>query len=141
MKTENNKETEDFLSTFSLKTGPPRLKEKILDGVLKKQKADQGLTLFLRKGFIGCLLILILVIAIDGVITGVQNRRISSLLGKHQESTDKNEEEWSVLMDIIGEPFDSHKNAIGKMLSRFPEKSGTWRRLPEWRESLEKEFE
>ena len=137
----NNKEVEDFLGNFSLKTGPPTLKEKILEGVHHKQKSDMGMTVFLRKGFIGCLLILIFVIAIDAAITGAQNRRISSLLDKRQESTDKNEEEWSILKDVVGEPFDSNKYVTGKMLSGFLEKSGTGERLLEWRESFKKELE
>ncbi len=141
MKKENNKEIEEFLSTFSLKTGPPTLKNKILEGVHHKQKSDLGMTVFLRKGFIVCLLILTFVIAIDAAITGAQNRRISSLLDKRQESTDKSEEEWSILKDIIGEPFDSNKYVMGKILSGFLEKSGTGEHLPEWRESFKKELE
>jgi hypothetical protein len=137
----NKKETEDFLGAFSLKAGPTRLKEKILEGILQKQKPNRWMTVFLRKGFMGCLLILIFVIAVDAIILGVQNKRISSLLDNRQESTGKSEEEWSLLKDIIGEPFDSKKNAVGKMLFGFPEKSGTRRQLWEWRESLEKEIE
>jgi len=46
-----------------------------------------------------------------------------------------------MLKEIIGKPIDSHKNAIGKILSGLSEKPGTRRHLPEWRESIEKEFE
>lgn len=141
MKRENNKKTEDFLRTFSLKTAPPGLKEKILAGALQKRNANNGMTTFLRKGFMGCFILLFIVIAVDATISRAQNRRFSSFLDKHQESASNAEEEWSMLKDIIWEPLDSTKNAVKKKFYGTQEKSKKKGRLPEWRESLEKEFE
>lgn len=137
----NNKETEEFLGTFSLKTVPPGLKEKILDGALQKSKSDHGMTTFLWKGFVGCLILLFIVIAVDATITHAQNKRFSSLLDKQQESTDKVEEELSILEDIIWEPFESTKNVVKRKFLGTQEKFEKKGRLSEWRESSEKEFE
>jgi len=141
MEKRNNKDTEDFLGLFSLKTAPPGLKEKILDGALQKQKSDQGMTIFLRKGFVGCLLALSIVIAVDATISGAQNRRFASFLDKQQNLVDKTEDEWSMLKDIIWDTFDPSDNAVKKKFYGSKEKSINKGRLSEWRESLEKEFE
>jgi hypothetical protein len=137
----NSKKTEDYLATFSLTAVPPGLKGKILEGVLQERNSKDGMTTFLRKGFVGCLLMLIFVIAVDATITRAQNRRFSTFLDKQQESKDKIEEEWSMLMDIIWEPFESTDHIVKKKFYGTQEKSGKKGRLPEWRESLEEEFE
>jgi hypothetical protein len=142
MKNGNSMETEDFLGTFSLKTAPTGLKEKILDGVLQKQKSDHGMTVFLRKGFAVCLLMSIFAIAVDAAITQAQNRRFSSLLDRQQKSIGNGEKEWSMLKDIIWEPLDSTKSVVrGKFYGTYIKTEKKKRRLPEWRESFEKEFE
>ena len=137
----NNKKTEDFLGKFSCKTAPPGLKDKILEGALKKQKSNQIMTAFLWKGFVSCLFLLIIVIAIDTTVSGSQNNRFSSFLDIPQESSDKKEEEWSMLKDIIWEPLDSSENAAKKKFYGTREKFKKKARLSEWRESLEKEFD
>ena len=137
----NNKKTEDYLTTFSLKTVPPGLKEKILEGALQRQKPNHIMTAFLWKGFVSCLFLLIVVIAVDVTISGSQNNRFSSFLEIPQKSSDKQEEEWSMLKDIIGEPFDSTENAAKKKFYGTQEKSKNNERNLLWRESLEEEFE
>lgn len=137
----NNKKTEDFLGTFSFKSGPQGLKGKILDGVLKKRESDQGMTIFFWKGFVGCLLMLIFVIAVDATITHAQNKRFSSFLDKQQETNEKSEEEWSMLKDIIWEPIESTNNIVKKKLYGSQEKSKKKGGLQEWRKSLKEEFE
>jgi hypothetical protein len=141
MEKRNNKKTEEFLGMFSLKTAPPGLKEKILDGALKKHKSNQVMSAFLWRGFVGCLLILSIVFVVDATITRAQNRRFSSFVDKQQGSTGKAEEEWSMLKDIIWEPLDSTENVVRKKFYGSREKSEKKGRLVEWRESLEKEFE
>lgn len=141
MEKENNKDAEDYLGTFSLKPAPPGLKDKILDGALQKGKSNNGMTTFLWKGFVGCFILLFIVIAVDATITQSQNRRFSSLLGKQQESTDNSEEEWSMMKDIIWEYSDSTKNKAKINFYTLLEKSKNKRRQHEWRESLEEEFE
>ena len=89
----------------------------------------------------GCLLMLIFVIAVDATISGAQNRRFSSFLDKHHESTGNTEEEWSMLKGIIWEPLDSSENAVKNRFYDSEEKSKKKGRRAEWRESLEKEFE
>ena len=140
MKRENNKKTEDFLKDFSFKPAPSALKDKILTNAQKKQKSNHVMTAFLWKGFVGCLFLLFIVIVVDATISHTQHKRFSLFLDKHQESSDKQEEEWSMLKDIIWEPLDSTENAIKKKFYRLSEKPGKRGRLPEWRESLEKEF-
>jgi len=140
MKRENNNKTENFLKVFSFKPAPPALKEKILDGALHKRKSIHEVTTFLSKGFVGCLFLLFVVIAVDATISHAQNRRFSSFVDKQQESTGNAEEEWSMLRDIW-EPLDSNENAVKFKFfgqQKTSEKEG---RLAERRESLEREFE
>ena len=141
MTEENNKKTEDFLGGFSLRNAPPDLKEKILDRALQKRKTNHEMTTFLRKGFVGCLILLIIVIAVDATITRAQNRRFSSFLDEQQATTDKAEEEWSMLEDIIWEHTESAKSEAKIKFYDLLKKKKKTRRQPEWRESLEKEFE
>ena len=140
MKKENNNKTEDFLKGFSLKPAPPALKEKILDGALQKRNSIHEVTTFLSKGFVGCLLLLFVVIAVDATISHAQNRRFSSFIDEQQEPLDKTEEEWSMLKDIW-EPLDSDDNTIKFKFFGFQKKTETEARLPERRESLEQELE
>jgi hypothetical protein len=141
MKTKNDTETEKFLASFSLKSSPSGLKEKILDGVLQKQHPNHVMNAFLWKGLVGCLLTLCFVIAVDATISDAQNRRFSSLLDKPQESNGKTQEEWSMLKDIIWEPLDSSENNAKKKFYGAQEKSEKKGDLSEWREFLEKEFD
>ena len=140
MKKENNNKTDDFLKGFSLKPVPPALKEKILDGALQKRKSIHEVTTFLSKGFVGCLLMLFVVIALDATISHAQNRRFSSFVDEQQESLDKMDEEWSMLQDIW-EPLDTNEDALKFKFFSEQKKSEIEARLPEWRESLEQEFE
>ena len=137
----NNKETEDFLATFSLKSTLPGLKEKILEGALQRQKPNHIMTASLWKGFVGCLFLLIVVIAVDVTVSGSQNNRFSSFLDKPQESSDKQEEEWSMLKEIIWDPLDEQANTVKKKYYGLQGKSEKNTRQLKWRESLEKEFE
>ncbi|UCE40775.1 MAG: hypothetical protein JSV17_15215 [Candidatus Aminicenantes bacterium] len=137
----NNKKTEEFLKRFSYKVAPSAMKEKILSNALRRHKTNQVKAAFLRKGFAGCLLTLSIVIAVDATITQAQNRRFSSFLDNKQEAAEKAKEEWSMIKDIIWGPLDSSDNIMKKKFlgtQKIIEKKG---RLPEWRESLEKEFE
>ena len=137
----NNKQTEKFLKNFSFKPAPSALKRKILHDVLRQQKTKNGRMEYLLKGLVGCSVLLILAIAIDATITHTQNKRFASLLQKEQESIDLTEEERAVIEDILGKFIDSTKIEAKTKLYAFPEKKNKKRRLPEWRESLEKEIE
>jgi hypothetical protein len=141
MKEENNQQTEKFLRKFSFKPAPAALKEKILDDVLKQQKAKNGRMDYLLKGLAGCTVLLILAIAFDTTITHAQSKRVGSLLHKEQESIDITEEERAVIEDILGDFLDSTRIEANLKLHAFPEKSKKRRRQAEWRESLEKEIE
>lgn len=99
------------------------------------------MTAFLWKGFVSCLFLLIIVIAVDVTVSGSQNNRFSSFLDIPQKSSDKQEEEWSMLKDIIGEPLDSTENAAKKKFYGTQEKSKINERNLLWRESLKEEFE
>ncbi len=141
MKKENNKKTEDFLKDFSFKPAPSALKDKILINAQKKQKSNHVMTAFLWKGFVGCLFLLFIVIVVDATISHTQHKRFSLFLDIHQESSDKQEEEWSMLKDIIWEPLESTENEVKHRFYSSQEKSKINERNLEWRESLEKEFE
>ncbi len=141
MRKVGNKQTEDFLRMFSLKPSPPGLKEKILDDTLQKQNSNHARTAFLWKGFVGCLFLLFLVIVVDAAISKAQKNRFSSILDTPQESLNTQEEEWSMLKEIIGETLGSSENALINKFYVMQEKSKNKRRQLEWRESLEKEFE
>jgi len=141
MKEKKNKQTEEFLKSFSFRPTSPALKRKILNNSLQRQKKNNGRTDYLLKGLAGCSVLLILAIAIDATITHSQNKRFSSILQKQQESISITEEERSLIKDIIGEFLGSTKIESTIKLYDFPEKKKKGRRLSEWRESLEKEFE
>jgi hypothetical protein len=141
MHEENNKRTEKFLKNFSFKPAPSALKRKILNDVLQLQKMNQVKAVFLWKGLVGCLLLLIFVMAIDAALTHTQNKRFSSILHKEQESIDITEEERAMIEDIMGEFLDSIKIEAKTNLHYFPEKTKKRRRQTEWRESLIKEIE
>ncbi len=141
MKKKNDIETEKLLAAFSHKPTPPGLKEKILDGALQRQNSNHVMNAFLWKGFVGCLMILIFVIAVDATITKAQNKRFSSMLDGHQESTGNVEEEWSMLKDIIWEPLGSNRSEAKMKFYDLLENSKNKTRQPEWRESLKEEFE
>lgn len=51
------------------------------------------MTAFLWKGFVSCLFLLIIVIAVDVTVSGSQNNRFSSFLDIPQKSSDRQEEE------------------------------------------------
>jgi hypothetical protein len=141
MQEENNKQTEKFLKNFSFKPAPSTLKGKILNDILQLQKTIHMMTAHLWKGVVGCLLLLIFVIAIDATITHAQNKRFASFLHKEQESIDITEEERAMIKDIIGEFLDSTKIEVKIKLYNFHKKTKKGGRQTEWRESFEKEFE
>ncbi len=141
MKKENNKKTEDFLEDFSFKPAPSILKGKILGYSRQRQKTNHVRVAFLWKGLVGCVLLLILVIAIDAAITHAQNKRFSSILQKEQESIEITGEERSLIKDVIGEFSDSTKSDASIKLYDFLGKKKNKRRQTEWREYWEKEIE
>jgi hypothetical protein len=141
MKKETDKETKDFLKTFSLKPAPQGLKEKILDSTMQKKKTNHVMTVFLWKGFVSCLFLMIIVIAVDATVSHSQKNRFSSFLDKPQESSDKQEEEWSMLKEIIWDPLDGQANTVKKKFYGLHGKSEKNTRQLKWRESLEKELE
>jgi hypothetical protein len=141
MKKETDKETEDFLKTFSLKPASQGLKEKILDSTIQKKKTNHVMTVFLWKGFVSCLFLMIIVIAVDATVSHSQKNRFSSFLDKPQESSDKQEEEWSMLKEIIWDPLDEQANTVKKKYYGLQGKSKKNTRQLKWRESLEKELE
>lgn len=87
----------------------------------------------------GCLPLLIFIIAIDAVITHAQNKRLSSFVHKKKESTVLREEERSLIKDIIGEFSDPTKAEAGMNLYHYLEKKKSHQ--TEWRESFKKEME
>lgn len=137
----NNKKTEDYLAAFSLKSPPVGLKEKIFEEVRKKQSAKRTMTPFLRRGLAGCLLLLISIVAIDGVITQAQNKRFSSFIQKGENSALLTEEEQALVEDIIGELSSSTKNEATMNLYKLLEQNKKRRRQTDGRESLGKEIE
>jgi hypothetical protein len=137
----NNKQTEEFLKSFSYKAAPSAMKEKILNAALQREKSSHVMTAFLWKGIVACLLLLIIVIAIDVTINHAQNKRFTSFLHKEQESIDITEEERVIIKDIIGEFLDSTKIEAKIKLYNYPNKTKKRGRQTEWRESLEKEIE
>ena len=107
MKKASDQKTEDFLKTFFIKPAPSGLKEKILHSVLQKKQSSSVITPWLWKGFVVTLILLIVVIAVDANVSSTQINRLSSFLDIPQEPTSAQEEEWSMLKDIIWEPLDS----------------------------------
>lgn len=141
MKKDNDRKTEDFLKTFSLKSAPPGLKEKILHSALHKKQTSPVITPLLWKGFVATLILLIIVIAVDATVSSTQYDRLSSFLGTPQASSATQEEEWSMLKDIIWEPLDLAGSAAKKKFYDLREDNEINKRQPEWREILEEEFE
>ena len=137
----NNKQTEDFLRLFSLKSPPPGLKDKILESALQTPRSSHGGTAFLLKGFVGCLFLLFIIIAVDAAITRAQNKLFSSIVQKGQDSTFLTEQERSLIQDIIGEFSNTSKSGANMNLYYLLEKKKKRGRQIEWRESLEKEME
>jgi hypothetical protein len=137
----NNKKTEDFLHTFSLKPAPETLKEKILHYSHRPHKSSETRAVAFRNGLAVCGVLLISVIAIDATITHFQNKRFSSIFQKGQESIDLTEEEHSLIREIIGEFSGSTKSGVNLKLYNQWEKREGKKRPTGWRESLEKEIE
>ncbi len=142
MKKENDKRIEDFLKTFSLIPAPPGLKGKILHSTLHKRQSSPVLTPFLWRGLAGTLIFLIIVIAVDATISSSQYNRLTTFLKLPQESTAaQEEEEWSMLKNIIWEPLDSSGNTEKKKFYNLRKNSEINKRQLQWREILEEEFE
>jgi hypothetical protein len=141
MEQENNKQTEKLLEAFSLKPAPPSLKEKILVHARQKHKTNNVKIAYWWKGLAACCVLMIFVIVIDVAVTYVQNKRISSIYQKEQESIALSEEERSLIRDIIGEFSGSAESSTKSKLFLSLEKKNDKRRQPEWRISLEKEIE
>jgi len=141
VKKDNDQKTKDFLKAFSLKPAPPGLKEKILHPVPRRKKPPHTITPLLWKGFVATLILLILVIAVDATVSSNQNNRLSSFLDRPQESTAAQEEEWSMLKDIIWEPLDSPSKVEKKKFYTLREDREINKRQLEWKEILEEEFE
>ena len=140
MKNENDKQTEKFLQSFSFKQAPSALKQKILNNALQRQKTNHVMTAFLWKGLVGCLILLIFIIAVDATITRAQNKRFSSLLHKQQESIDLTEEERSLIKDIIMDFSDSTKIEANIKVYDFLKKKKKKRRQMEKREFFQEEL-
>ncbi len=141
MKEDKDKKTEDWLRSFSLRPAPPVLKEKILHSVSHKKRSSSVITPWFGKGFLATLILLIVVIAVDAAVSSTQIKRLSSLLGIHQEPTFAQEEEWSLLKEIIWDPLDASGNTAKQKLYERREKSETNKRQPGWRKILEEEFD
>jgi hypothetical protein len=137
----NNKRTEEFLERFSYKPAPSELKEKTLSKALQRQKSNHVMMAYLWKGFVGCLFLLTIVIAIDATINHAQNKHYASILQREQEPLDFTEEEHSIVKDIILDLSDSTKSeAKIKFFGLWKIKNSTRR---EWdrRKSIEEELE
>lgn len=140
MKKENDNQAEEFLRGFSLRPVPNTLKEKILNAVLQQQKNNHAMTIFVMKGLVGCLILLIFIIAADATITHAQNKRFASFLYKQQESMELTEEERSMIKDIILDFSDSSKSEANIKFYDFLEKQKKTRRQLERRKSFEEEL-
>jgi hypothetical protein len=99
------------------------------------------MTAFLWRGLVGCLLLLAIVVAVDATISHAQHKRFSSFLDQPQESSHRQEEEWSMLQDIIWEPYDSSRETVKKTILKRAITSQNDKRQQEWRETFEEEFE
>ena len=140
MKKENDKQVEEFLEGFSFKPAPSRLKEKILDTSLQRQKTNHVMTAHLWKGLVGCLILLIFIIAVDATITRAQNKRFASILHKQQESIDLTEKEHSIINEIIMDFSDSTKIEANIKFYDFLKKKKKKRRQLEKREFFQEEL-
>jgi hypothetical protein len=141
MKKENNEKTEDFLRTFSLKPAPPKLKDRILVNAIQRKKSTHVMTPLLWKGLVGCLFLLIIVLAVDAGLSKIQNERYISITGMPKTPPDEATDDWTMLHDILWEPLVSAKDTGKEKFNAFLKKRGKKMRRPEWRESLEKEWE
>lgn len=141
MKKETDKETEDFLKTYSLKPPPEGLKEKILVGIQHKKKTDHVMTPILWKAFAGCVFLLVLVLAVDAGVSRMHSKRINRMTGLVKIPPAETTEDWSVLHDILWEPLDSSQETGREKYYAIQKSREITTRPQEWRESLEKELE
>ena len=140
MEKKKNKDTEDFLKEFSFKPAPPALKDKILENAYGKRGSNHVIPV-LWKGIAVFLFLSILVIAVDAALSNAQQNQLSSFLDKQQDSSEIQEEDWSMLKDIIGEPVDSPSLALKRAIAKREKTNQYQERRTEWREILEKELE
>jgi hypothetical protein len=141
VKEDKDKKTEYWLKEFTFKPVPSGLKEKILHSISHKKRSFPVITPWLGKGFVATLILLIIVITVDATVSSTQINRLSSILGIPQEPASQQEEEWSMLKDIIWEPLDPSENNARKKFYTLGEDNQINKRQPEWREILEEEFE
>jgi len=141
MKKENNKNPEDFLRTFFLKPAPPGLKDKILDNAIQKKKTNHVMTPILWKGLMGCLFLLIIVLAVDAGVSKIQSNRINNITGMSKIPSAETRDDWTLLHDVLWEPLDSTGDTGKAKFHALQKKKGKITRQLEWRESLEKELE
>lgn len=140
MEKEKNKDTEDFLKEFSLKPAPPALRDKILQNAYGKRGSNHVMAV-LWKGIAVCLFLSILVTAVDAALSRAQHKRLWSFRDEHQEISGRQEEEWSILKDIIGEQPDSPNLVLKIALSEREETNQRQERRMEWREIFKEELE
>jgi len=140
MEEEKNNDTEDFLKEFSLRAVPPALKEKILENDYGKRGSNHVIRM-LWNGVAVCLVLSIIVIAVDAAISRVQQNQLSSFLDKQQDSIEKQEEDWSMLKDIIGGWVDSPSLNLKRALAEREKTNWDKERRNEWREILKEELE
>lgn len=141
MKKEIDKKTENFLKAFSLRPAPQDLKEKILDSTIQKKKTNHVMTPILWKGLVGCLFLLVLVLAVDAGFSKIQSERINSITGLSKTPPAETTDDWTMLRDILWEPLDSTGDTGMAKFYALQKKKGEIARQLEWRESLEKELE
>lgn len=141
MKKDYGQKTEEFLKTFSLKPAPHGLKKKILLAALQRKQSSPAITPLFWKKFVATLILLIIVIAVDATVSSMQNNRFSSILDIPQDLSAAQEEEWSMLKDIIWKPSDSSREVEKKKFCALREDKEIKKRQTEWRKILEEEFE
>ncbi len=139
MKKEYDNKIEEMLKTFSLKAPPPGMKEKILERTWQRKKTTSVMASFHRKGIVGCLILLIVIFAVDAAVSRTQNDQMFFYLDKSEESSYQQDEEWSMSEDIIGKPPIKSQIARRKRPSAFWEKRETIKRLTGWMEAFEEE--
>jgi hypothetical protein len=141
MTKKRDEEVENFLKEFSLKPAPPAMKNKILENTLRKRESNHMISPLSWKGLAGCLFLLILVIAIDAAISHYQHKRFSSYLNKQQDTSRKQEEDWSLLKDIILESLGTSREGVKAVFFRSEDRERNKKRQKEWKESFKEEFE
>lgn len=116
MKTQDDRDIEEFLAACRLKAAPPGLRERVLGAARCGDNAYLKWKAILKKGLVVCPLILAMLFALDAAFSHTEQIRIQALMDGHGPSLTDSDDPALAWAEISGDSL-SAEPLVGRRMT------------------------